>query len=625
MTDKLIKNEQWYIKTLASKVLNGEIYKPKYQRKRKWVILPKKEDNVPSERNYIEFLYGTYNSVHPITFGQDGDKLSNIDGNNRINAIMHYLKEPFILFPEKIDELKKFIAEKISIDIACELENIVKKMSYDELMFFRYNKYFTNKGFEKLYNDNLKLIRDEVEPIFDELINKMKINGKDSFDANVTINVNIFIGYTTEELAEVFGKINKYNSGLTEQEALASRLFNNSNFIINDKLLEYEIKQKLKIYYDNRTTNEILDCYTYSETNDVMNAYDFMVGFQNYSNEKCKLIHKTDNDGLFLYFKIYKDIYKGTFDITITTENINNFIEYIKKSINILQKLNEIIFMENLVSGTNKLFDTANKKLNSLTKNNLLLIISAIIGYIKNDIPENDILKSIQKCVLFHYFVDSIIDKEQRDEYKKYDGILYEAGGKFMDNKAKEYLKYPNLISCKITKDIMENVLNKLINENIKNREYTTRTNGRDTNDKRRNRKSHEKILIYYYYVCNVPNHFLKNNFWVEHIFPFSCSWENQIDIDRLGNIFPILETLNKERSNKHINVYEKLDKEKFLSFIGIIPSIKMYDEIVSHVDTNTIGKQHNKKPHVINSEKYNDFCSNNEKILINCFLKKIF
>ena len=38
MTNKIIKNEQWYIKNLISKINNNEIYKPKYQRKRKWNI-----------------------------------------------------------------------------------------------------------------------------------------------------------------------------------------------------------------------------------------------------------------------------------------------------------------------------------------------------------------------------------------------------------------------------------------------------------------------------------------------------------------------------------------------------------------------------------------------------------
>ena len=126
----------------------------------------------------------------------------------------------------------------------------------------------------------------------------------------------------------------------------------------------------------------------------------------------------------------------------------------------------------------------------------------------------------------------------------------------------------------------------------------------------------HEKILLYYYYVNNIPTKFLKHNFWIEHMFPFSCSWENQIDIDRLGNIMPIINTINKDRGNKNIREYKKLDEEGFLQFIKIIPSEKLYDEIVS---------EENRKPHIEDSEKYNIHCSENEKKLIDSFLGVMF
>ena len=162
----------------------------------------------------------------------------------------------------------------------------------------------------------------------------------------------------------------------------------------------------------------------------------------------------------------------------------------------------------------------------------------------------------------------------------------------------------------------MTNLLKDLLQENIKNRQYEIRENGKDKYDKRRQRKAFEKVLIYYYYICNVPNQFLHNIFWIEHIFPFSCSWDNQIDIDRLGNIFPILESLNRERSNKHISEYKKSDKNKFLTYIDLFPNNQTYDDIVSH---------QNKKPHIFNSENFNLFCSNNEKMIVNCFLQKLF
>ncbi len=617
MTDKHIKNENWYIKTLVSKVKTNEIYKPKYQRKRKWELFPNsKKENVPSEKKYIEFLYDTYNSVHAITFGVDKFKLSNIDGNNRINAIVHFVDEPLSLFPEKLYKLKEFITSNIDKNIADEIEKIMIKMSYEELMLFKYNKYFIEKGLNDLYNTHLKKLRDELEPYFDELINSMKINNKDRFDNDVQINVNIFTGYTTEELAEVFGKINQYNSGLTEQEALASRLFNITNFDIQDKYLEYEIKVNIKNYYNERKNDEILDCYKYDEHNDIMNAYDFMVGFQNNINYKCCLVHKTDNDGLSLFFKIFKNLFKGSFDTTFTSENVNEFIRLILKTTQLLIKLEKTLFMPNFTGGGNKIFETANKKLHSLKKNNMYLIITSIIGYILCDTPDEKILKSIQLCILYHFFVNGLENKDKRDQYKLNDGILYEAGGAFIDNKAKDYLKNPSMISCKINNLIMEELLRELIIENTKPKKYEIRKNGKDKLDKRRSRKVFEKFLIYNYFNSNVPNQYLNNNFWIEHIFPFSSSWEGDIDIDRLGNIIPILEQLNKERSNKHISEYKKIDKYKFLNYIDNIPTENEYNVIISH---------DNKKPHIHNIDNYNKICLNNEEKLIKCLINCVF
>jgi hypothetical protein len=288
------------------------------------------------------------------------------------------------------------------------------------------------------------------------------------------------------------------------------------------------------------------------------------------------------------------------------------------KAINILQILKSKIFMENLVEGKSnkKIFDAASKKTNSLKKNNMYIIIIAIIGYLKNNKNEDEILKSIEKCILYHFFVNSLKNKDMKESYQIYNNILYTAGGSFIDNKAKDYLKTPELISSKITENIMQELLKNLINESIKNKEYEMRENGKDKYDKRRPRKLHENILVYYYYVCKIPTQFLKNNFWIEHMFPFSSSWDNEIDIDRFGNIFLIIEELNKDRSNKHINEYTKIDKKHFLNYIDLVPNTELYDKIICH---------ENKKPHIFDNEKYNAFCSENEEKMINYFLEKLF
>lgn len=170
MTQKIIKNEQWYVKSLVNKIINGDINKPKYQRKKKWDIFPKKE-NTPNEKEYIIFLYETNNSIHAITFGENNNKTyTNIDGNNRINAICHFLDKPFDIFPEYLNEINLFIDNTfLDNNINLEIKNIFSSLTYTNIINFRINNYFIENGYEELYKNNLKILRDEFEPYIENI------------------------------------------------------------------------------------------------------------------------------------------------------------------------------------------------------------------------------------------------------------------------------------------------------------------------------------------------------------------------------------------------------------------------------------------------------------------------
>ena len=142
-----VKTEQWQVKELISKIENKTIRKEGFQRKKKWIVLPSCENTKAStERRYIEFLYTTQNSVLPITLATDPlnpTSYSNIDGNNRINAISHYMDTPFDLFEEYLEPLYRFIDNiQLSIDDTVSLKGIFKKISYIDIINFKYKQYF---------------------------------------------------------------------------------------------------------------------------------------------------------------------------------------------------------------------------------------------------------------------------------------------------------------------------------------------------------------------------------------------------------------------------------------------------------------------------------------------------
>ncbi len=625
MTLKTIKNEQWYVKDLVARINNGEISKPKFQRKRKWDILPKK-DTVPSERNYIDFLRETKNSVHPITFGSSQGKYTNIDGNNRINAICHFMTSPFDIYPEYFELIQKLIIDisptdrELPDDIKQKIITIFCKMTYPDIINLKSLKhYFTDIINEKdLYTKYLKGKNDEYDPIITELQNKFS-NGTDRFDLNTTINVNIFEGYTTEELCNIFGKINKYNNALTARELLASTLFTRTDFVINNSVFEAELRKILKDNYSrmHNSDDEKLALYEF-DINAPLNAYDFITGFELIAFSKSNIINNQFNDttGLSLLFKVYTIMYGNINNaFAFTTENINDFIVKVNCAIDILKKLENKIAISKITSTSSKTFDECHKKLSSLRINSQTILLLGIIGHLNANTPEKEILASAERCILFHLMFKDIQHKETKTKYTR-DNILniHSTSGAFVNETFNKVYKHPNELHAKITKQKMTDVLDILITENI---------NDGSQNKVRKSRRFHESILIQSYYNIKMPLAFLNKNYWIEHIFPFSSSASDNadyFDIDRLGNIIPIIDEINSKRGTKHIREYAKLkDGKDFIKHLSdIIPPSEVYDTIITHASGQT-------QPKIINPAAYSALCAANEKKYRDIFLNQLY
>ena len=611
MTNKHIKNEQWPVKYIMAKIDNGEINKPKFQRKRKWDDLPIKDNN-PNEKSYIEFLFKTENSVHPITFGEDiyNKWLSNIDGNNRLNALKHFIDKPFDLFEEYLDDINKFIRTLQTNDQHKDfLINWFKNISYNQIIYFKYTE-FKNIVPDDLYKTALTMHREKFEEIIEELQKKLKINGTEHFDTNVKINVNLFYGYTTDELCRTFEDINKYNSRLTETELLACKLFNETNFDMDDSVFKAELIKSIIEYYTEKSEGEILNCYQYNP-NDTINAHDFIVGFQNLLSNKYKFIYKTDVDGLSLLYKVY-ELLNGSY--TFTTNSVNEFIKKINTACEILHKITQSIFTEKINA---KLFNTTcHKKLETLKKNNIFMILSSILGFTNKNTDISIIKNHIEKCLLYHFMVSDLKNSEKREDFKNYDSISYRAGGQFIENATKKLLANPELISIRLTRELFSDLINYLYLET--NNPYVRKLeNGKNKNDKRKPLIFFQKTLMFYFYKEKIPINMLDNDFSIEHICPNSSEWDGELDKDRTGNLIPIIASMNSLRGNRHINCYSS-DKQgsQFCNLIrDIIPSQDIYNRMIYH----------EKKPFIQDNELYDMMCHTNEERYKQNFIDCLF
>lgn len=614
-----IKNEQWYVKELIAKINNNEIIKPKFQRKRKWDIVPSKNnEHIPNEKSYIEFLYKKKNSVHAITFGQEARLndvcFSNIDGNNRINAIKHFIENPFDIFSDYLTTLNNILDNNNSENTK-EIKNIFSSLSYNQFLSIkRPDKFFRDTIKKSYLFDEIKDIQNDIDDEIDKIKEKLKINGEDNFDTNVKISVNIFEGYTTDDLCETFEEINKYSSNFTETELLSCRLYNVYNFDIFDNVFKTSLENSIIKYYDDKAQNEVLECYKFNPELHNINAHDLIIGFQNLCSVNFDFIEKTDADGLSLYFKLWKALYNNYEENTFNSNNVNKFIDDINYSCILIKETYSIIFTNQI---NDKLFNnTCQKKFKCLKKNNMFILICFIISHKNNYTHESIIKNYLEKIILYHFLTSDIKDKNKRDEFRNYDGISYTSGGVYIKNLTTKILNTPNIIVDNLTITKFTDLLTFLFNEN--NNPYERKLpNGNFKNDKRRILKFFEKTIMFYFYKKKMPTNFLEKEFSIEHICPNSSDWIGKLDKDRTGNLVPIISNINSSRGNKHINQYEKTTEGKeFITFIkDIIPSHSNYDNIVIF----------DRKPTIKNIELYNEMCNKNENIYKDCFIKSLF
>jgi hypothetical protein len=631
-----IKNDKWTVGQLLINKKN--IIKPKFQRKKWWTIHPVINGKPkPNYKDYIDFLRKTKNTIDPISFGEEIKNINekpetiyiNVDGNNRINAIITFMQTPLIIYPEYLTPLNELLDTFIDKKIITILD---KETFIKFLNTLDYETFSRLKQFKSLYEKNHEIKgilnkitnideRDLIEGAIFTIQKVLLIDNKHDFDQTVIINVNIFKKASFEELCMIFQNINKHNHCLSETELLASILIEQYITIENKSvLIVHGIKQAIKGYYSTKENNEILDSCEFDESK--INSFDIMVGLQNYCSSISEgIIPLFDPSDVSLYFKIYRQLHnsentlEGLHPSKFSNQNVNVFINEIIKAVEIINSSMNKIFNNKI---NEKLFTKKSKsKTAFLGKNNLFIIIISIIHDLKNNKLEQDIIDYSTRCILYHILLKDFKDYEDEEQdkkkvlFEKYDIFHYEAGGGYIESQANKIMKGELVASKKITEKIFTEVVEIIIKQNNQPVTYQNKK------PKRRTLKFIDHCLTSFYYNKYVSNIYLDNKYSIEHIVPFSSCWEQieEIDIDRIGNLIPIIDSLNKGRGNGHIEYYEKTNSS-YVSLLKNIPNKEKYDKIVNH-DTRT--------PNIINVENYNKLCEENEKKYLENFINQCF
>jgi hypothetical protein len=613
-----ITNTTWSPAELLER--HHKIKKPKFNRDLVWNI--KSIDNTTKRKRanfeeFLQFLFKTRNTVSAISLGaylhNNEEYHLVIDGNNRINAIVEFFTCPYNVFTLYYKELFEYIYsipdDKMKTDIKDKCINIIQKLSYRELSTFN--------RLDDIISDEIEIDRRIMRDIENGIVKiqkKLRFPDGSPYDTHIKLVINEFKNGTNKEYCETFEDINKYSNTLSHNELLAATLFE-TIITMTDQNLKCNIIAKIKEYYDNRGNNEVLETYSMElDFNMAISAYDFMVGFQNYCSEEYKIIEHFSADGTSLFFKIYGYLYGSIEKNMFMHENINDFIDKVLFACNIISQAYKTIMPINI---NDNLFNKTSKNNDCcklVAKNPMtILFISVIIN--KDKISDNILIKKVRTVVIYHLLCNQKylknVSEENIKRIKTYDKLEFTAGGSYIDNICKSIIEHDNKQIFNISKEAFQNLLNENLKSSLNEK---TLIKERSTN-KRRQLNFFDKILVSNFFNKKMSNYYLKEKYSIEHISPYSSNWENSIDINRLGNLFPTLEKINSSRGNNNLDIYYNTSNTEFTKFIKeLLP--ENYNEINSHKERKTT---------IVDIDKYNEFCNNNEKLYINTLINDIF
>lgn len=615
-----IKNDTWTPSELLEKI--KYIKKPKFNRDKVWITNPqkgkKKTKAKPNYEEFLEFLFKTKNSVSAISLGVYFNKNEKfyhaIDGNNRINAIISFLNCPYDIFSKYYDDVLQYI-NNIEKD---KMDDKVKELCKSKIMKLTYKELSTFRRLDDIIPEDIEINRGITRDIEKRMIDIQKqLRSSDGlpYDTSIKLVINELENGTNKEYCKIFEDINKYSNTLSQNELLAATLFESRIIILNEDL-KCKIIQKIKEYYDNRGKEEVLETYAMDlDYNMDISAYDFIVGFENYCSEKYEVFDNFQSEGISLFFKIFGYLYGSIEKENFTEQNVNDFIGKILFSCEIISEAYKAIMPKNI---DDNIFNVSsqNDTFKLIAKNPMsILFVSVISNQTKLDTKH--IIKIVRKVIIYHILCNKLYLKGVADEIveyiKSHDKLEFTSGGSYIDNMCKTILETDSMKIFDISREQFEKLLNECLHSCLNEKLYSEK----NTKRKQRYLNFLDKILVSNFYNKKMSNFYLTKKYSIEHISPYSSRWENevQIDIDRLGNLFPTLDGINKSRQNKNLEIYYNETNKDFT---------KNVDELLPK-NYSDINKYEDKKTTIIDVNKYNDYCVRNEKLYIKTLVDDIF
>lgn len=603
MSAKRVKAETFTIGRVCGMILKKEIKNNDHQRPLYWKKLPDKRNKIPSMQEYITHLL-TY-STSPANFllycRVEGKNIYyNYDGNNRYNAIVKFINEPFRMFPQHLERF------------AQNLEDSCKKHQGNQEFYDKIKDQLKNKTYKELvvnqpddcddFLEDLRLEdsfkakeRKDIWKLFKDLVKKFKYHDKHN-DRHINIldldlHMLTYYGYSGEEMHNIFKDANSKSATFTDNQKKRQSLYHNTDFKIDTDLMK-TLRPLITGHYERQKdeNEEELVCETFNE-NTKLNAYDFMIGYEEYARTKCHFLNqiKREETTVPVFIKAFENIFGQVYH----TNEVSSFIHLIDKTLELLNTASKK-YTDLKIIGNRKSENLWYKSCK--LKANKFVMLTAFIHATKlND-------KELTDVVHMAIIVNSLMDRNHPLETP--------GGGHYITSRCK-----------KIIEDPVENFISQFPSREKLKKVFEEEIINAGTNKHRRPTKYFEILLYKDWYNKYMPNLYIQQrDFEIEHLVPYSTrsDCDDVFNRDRTGNRFPIHKGLNRKRGNDHISRYlESAEEEYLLHIKKLIPSDTCYDEIIEYTT--------NKIPSLISLYNYDALCQRNEEILIESYLDSLF
>ena len=642
-----------------------KLKKPLYQRAMYWLLtMDPKKPGIPNCRDFINFVKKHNAAIQRIHLAVNGNDLSLMDGNNRIHALLLFVKRPHKIFPEYFNDVFNFIDKAFPTGrdaLTSENNNLLKEFfkcaEYKKIRYWSTPK----NGFgTHIYNDIIKanLNRDEIDE-FQEVIEELpwkwgpsKIDPTEPIDMlrETKLSFAQYHNYTVEQQVQTFEDTNRYDSTMSKRDAISANIC----FVdapMNDDM-KIELCKFAQQYLDNKgSETEAFIQLTNEKREEIreLKAFDWLVSLNDYCADKFGLFQGyiafceskkgggNNKNVLPVTFDLFNSMYNNKFkdkngdEINrhlFTKENINDFN---LKFINACKLLRLTLIEMYPDKIEQELFGkTSYQKGKKFDKTKLLILFTLIIKEQNEGSQDADISKALKICLFWH-----ILRKELPKDYDenillrfyKLDHILNndEKRGHLKSYIPKAQGKSLIEASQRITRAAFKELLNRINALNI----IPTDHKGKNT---RRKHNYFKKVMMTMWYVRRMPSQYLRENvkYEIDHMIPHSCHWNiGELDLCRLGNLIAVLKGLNQDRKNNDMSIYYGTKYRNFSSNLTpILYSNTEYERIVKYEkrgSNNVANIIHDCNSENVANQYYNQRCTDNEEHYINNFLDELY